>query len=332
MIGPAIGRREFITLLGGGATFVPRTARAQPDGRMRRVGIFAMGNPDGVLRRFEAFRKALSELGWAESRNVTFIERLSHNDPTRAPLLAAEMAQLAPDVIFVATSPALRTMQQATRTIPIVFATVTDPVGQGFVTRLARPGGNITGFAGQDFGLATKQLELLKKIAPSIARVAQVYDPLQMLSVEMFAEFEAVAPSFGIQMFKMEVHTADDIERELNSFAAEPDGGLYVVASAATAQYQRLIVTLAARHRLPAMYQLPYFVVSGGLACYGIDDVEPSRQAASYVDRILKGAKPGDLPIQLPTKFKFFLNLQAAKALGLSLSPEVLALADEVIE
>jgi putative ABC transport system substrate-binding protein len=332
MIAPAIGRREFITLLGGGATVVPRAAWAQPDGRMQRVGIFAIGNPEGVLRRFEAFRKALSELGWTEGRNVIFMERLSHNDPARAPLVAAEMAQLAPDVIFVATSPALRTMQQATRTIPIVFATVTDLVGQGFVTHLARPGGNITGFAGQDFGLATKQLELLKKIAPTIVRIAQVYDPLQTLSAKMFAEFEVAAPSFGIQMSKMAVRTADDIERALYSFADEPNSGLYVVASAATAQHQHLIITLTARHRLPAMYQLPYFVASGGLACYGIDDIEPSRQAASYVDRVLKGAKAGDLPVQLPTKFKFLVNLQTAKALGLSLSSEVLALADEVIE
>jgi len=327
----AIGRREF-TLLGGAAALLPLTARAQQRGRMRHVGIFAVGNPQGVLPRFEAFRKALAELGWAEGRNVIFIERLSHNDSARAPLLAAEMAQLAPDVIFVATSPALQTMRRATSTIPIVFATVTDPVGQGFVTHLARPGGNITGFAGQDFGLAAKQLELLRKIEPSIVRVAQVFDPLQTLSAKLFAEFEAAAPSFGIQMSNMAIRTADDIERALNTFAAEPRGGLYVVASAATAQYQRLIITLAARHRLPAMYQLPYFVVNGGLACYGIDEIEPSRQAASYVDRILKGAKPGDLPVQLPTKFKFVVNLQTAKALGFSLSPEVLALADEVIE
>src|SRR5262245_23762465 len=208
-----MNRRGFIGLIGGATAASPFAARAQqPGAQMRRVGIFAVGNPQGELRRFEAFRNGLSELGWVEGRNVHFVERLSQGDSARAPLLATEMAQLAPDVIFVATSLSLRTMQQATRSIPIVFATVTDPVGQGFVTNLARPGGNITGFAGQDLGLARKQLELLKKIAPSIARVAQVYDPLQMLSVEMFAEFEAVAPSFGIQMFKMEVHTVDDIE------------------------------------------------------------------------------------------------------------------------
>src|SRR5262245_12642915 len=328
-----MNRRGFIGLIGGATAASPFAARAQqPGAQMRRVGIFAVGNPQGVLRRFEAFRNGLSELGWVEGRNVHFVERLSQGDSARAPLLATEMAQLAPDVIFVATSLSLRTMQQATRSIPIVFATVTDPLGQGFVTNVARPGGNISGSAGQDLGLARKQLELLKKIDPAITRVAQVHDPAQTFSAEIFAEFEAVAPLFGIQMANMAVRSAHDIERAIDSFATKPNGGLYVVASAATAQHPRLITTLAARHRLPAMYQLPYFLLEGGLACYGIDDVEPSRQAAFYVDRLLKGAKPGDLPVQLPTKFKFILNLQTSKALGLSLSPEVLALADEVIE
>jgi putative ABC transport system substrate-binding protein len=330
-------RRDFITLLGGAAAIWPMVARAQQDGRVRRIGFLATGARDDAggpsQRRLGAFRRGLANnLGWIEGRNLVIDERWPGTNPEHLRAAAAEIAGLRPDVIFVSNSSALAAIRRTTGTIPIVFAVVADPVGQGFVSSLAQPGGNITGFAAYEFALATKVLELLKKMAPGVTRVAVVYDPVQPSSTGTLAELEAVAASLGVQLSKASVRNANEIERAIDALAREPNGGLYVQASPATALHRELVVALAARHRLPAVYSLRYFAASGGLASYGVDDADLSRLAASYVDRILKGEKPADLPVQLPTKFEFVINLKTAKAMGLVLSPEVLALADEVIE
>jgi putative ABC transport system substrate-binding protein len=329
-------RREFIALLGGTAASWPLGAHAQQAGRMRRIGFFSIGARTDVSgpsqRRLGAFRRGLAELGWIEGRNLVIDERWADSDAGRLQASAAELVGLRPEVIFVSNSASLAAMRRATGTIPIVFAVVADPVGQGFVSSLAQPGGNITGFAGLEFALATKVLELLKKIAPGVTRVAFMYDPVQPAAAGALAELEAVGASLGVQLSKVPVRNAEEIEREIDVLARAPNGGLFVIASNATALHRELIAALAARHRLPAAYQFRYYVASGGLASYGADDADLSRRAASYVDRILKGEKPADLPVQLPTKFELVLNLKTAKAMGLVLSPEVLALADEVIE
>jgi putative ABC transport system substrate-binding protein len=329
-------RREVIALLGGAVSAWPLAARAQQAGRMRRIGFlstdFQIGGAGASLRRLGAFRRGLAELGWIEGRNLVIDERWADGDAGRLRTYAAELAGLRPDVIFVANSPSLAAMRRATGTIPIVFAVVADPVGQGFVSSLAQPGGNITGFAGFEFALATKNLELLKKMAPGVTRVAIMFDPVQPAATGTLAELEGVASSLGVQLSKASVRNADEIEREIDVLARTPNGGLFVIPSPATVLHQGLIVAMAARHRLPAVYQLRLFVASGGLASYGADDLDLCRRAASYVDRILKGEKLADLPVQLPTKFEFVLNLKTARAMGLALSPEVLALADEVIE
>jgi putative ABC transport system substrate-binding protein len=301
---------------------------------MRRVGWLHTGseNTNPGQDRLNAFKRGLADLGWIAGRNLAYEERWADNDPARVRSHAVELAGLRPDVIFVTNSEALSAMRRATGIIPIVFSVVADPVGQGFVSSLAQPGGNITGFAGNEFALATKNLELLKKIGPDVRRVAVMYDPVNPASTGMLAEIEAVAGVLGVDVAKTPVHNADEIERSINAMVRTPDGGLFVFASTATRLHRDLIVTLAARHRLPAVYMFRFFVTGGGLASYGSDDNDLSRRAAAYADRILKGEKPADLPVQLPTKFELVLNLKTAKAMGLKLSPEVLALVDEVIE
>jgi putative ABC transport system substrate-binding protein len=325
-------RREFIAGLAG-ATVWPLVTRAQQAGGVRRVGILqTMSRTDVGHLRVDAFKKGLAELGWTEGRNIRFEERWADGNADRLPVNAAELARLVLEAIFVDNSPCLKAMRQATSDIPIIFSTVTDPVGQGFVSSLARPGGNITGFAGPEFGISTKVLELLKKLAPSVDRVVALYDPAQPATVGKWDEIEAAAPSLALRASKVPVRTVDEIERAVTAVAREPNSGLYVIPGTTTGLYHEMIAALALRHGLPAVGEFRYFVEGGGVASYGPDDNELSRRAASYVDRILKGEKPRDLPVQLPTKFELVLNLKTAKALGLTVPQSILLSADEVIE
>jgi putative ABC transport system substrate-binding protein len=328
-------RREFITFLGGMAVACPLAARAQQPERMRRIGWNAIGADDGGPERSQrlgAFKQGLAALGWVAGRNLVFEERWSNSDVTQHRKNAAELAALRPDLIFAVNSPDLAAMRRATGIIPIVFASVADPVGQGFVSSLAQPGGNITGFAGAEFAIASKILELLKRLAPNVRRVAIIYDPVNSATTGYVAESEAVAAALGVEVLKTPVHNAADIERAINDLARAPNPGLVVLPSLAASLGRDVIVSLAARHRMPSVYFSRIYVESGGLASYGWDDLDLSRRAASYADRILKGEKPANLPVQLPTRFTLVVNLKAAKDIGLTLSPDVLALADELIE
>ena len=329
-----IKRREFITLLGGAAATWPLAARAQQPERVRRIGVLinpAADDPEGQ-GRLAAFLQALALLGWIVDRNVRIDYRWAAGDPDRARRGAAELVALAPDVILAATTPGVTAVQQATRTVPIVFVTVIDPVSAGFVSTLARPGGNTTGFALFEYGTSAKWLELLKQIAPRVTRVAVVRDPTQVSGTGQLAAIQAVAPSFGVELSPVDVRDAGEIERAIATFARSPNGGLIVTASPAQAAQRKLIIEQAARLRLPAVYAFRYNVVDGGLISYGPDSIDPYRRAATYVDRILKGEKPADLPVQAPTKYETVLNLMTAKALGLTVPAEVLIRADEVIE
>ena len=331
-------RRDVITLAAGAATLPlagPVAARAQQRDRLRRVGILLAASPTDTgspsYARVDAFKRGLAGLGWAEGRNVRFEERWADNDAD-LPARAAELARLAPDAIFVHGSPALRAMRRASGDIPVVFAAVADPVEQGFVSSLAHPGGNITGFAIGEFGLVTKALDFLKKLVPSIDRVEFLYDPSQPAAAGTGNEIEAAALSLALRPLKKPVRSREDIEVAIAALAREPNGSLMVVVSPVTDFHRELIAMLAHRHRVPTMYPFRYFVDSGGLASYGPDDGDMIRRAAGYVDRILKGEKPPDLPVQLPTKFELVLNLKTAKAMGLDIPANVLALADAVIE
>jgi putative ABC transport system substrate-binding protein len=322
-------RREFITLLGGATAVWPLAARAQQGLRMRRIGWL---NTDTVTAtaRLNAFKRGLADLGWNEGRNLVF--SAAYSDPERLRSVAQELAASPPDLIFVVNSPSLAAIRRATGTIPILFATVTDPVGQGFVASLAQPGGNITGFAGAEFGVSTKALELLKKIAPSLARVAFIFDPAQPAAAGAFAEVEAAAPLLSLDLLRTPVRNAADIERAIAATAQANNAGLFVFPSPTLTPNYELIAGMAIKFRLPAIHPFRFFAESGGLASYGVDDLDLCRRAASYADRILKGEKAADLPVQLPTKFEFVLNLKTAKAIGLIVPGNVLALADEVIE
>jgi putative ABC transport system substrate-binding protein len=325
-------RREFIAGLGSAAAW-PVAVRAQQDGQVRRIGLLQAGTPAiPEDMRVKAFKKRLTEFGWTEDRNIRFEERGANNNGPLLSVYATELARLAPDAIFVSSSPALRAMRRATSDIPIVFSAITDPVGQGFVSSLSQPGGNITGFAGLDFGVSTKNLELLKKLSPRIERVAFLYDPANVPTAGLWEEIEAAAPSLALRALKAPARTADEIEHSIAAFARDPNGGLFVGAGPALTPYRELITGLAMRHRLPAVYLIRYFVDGGGLASYGLDGNALSRGAASYVDRILKGEKPRDLPVQLPVKFELVLNLKTAKAMGLEIPVSVLALADDVVD
>jgi len=325
-------RREFIAGLGGAAVW-PLNAGAQQGERVRRVGILQVGSRIGIGHlHVDAFKSALSELGWVEDRLIRHEERWADDSPELLPILAMGLVKVGPDVIFLTDSPCLRAMRRATSDIPIVFAAVADPVGQGFVSSLARPGGNITGFALGEFSLVTKALDFLKKLAPNIDRVEFLYDPTQPAAAGTGDEIEAAALSFGLRPTRAPVRTAEDIEVAIAALARTPNSGLMVAASPAADLHRKQIAMLAQRHRVPAIYPFRYFVDGGGLASYGPDHTDLNRRAASYVDRILKGEKPRDLPVQLPTKFEFVVNLSTAKALGLTVPPTILAIANEVIE
>jgi putative ABC transport system substrate-binding protein len=330
-------RREFITLLGGAAVAWPLAARAQQPGGIRRIGmlpgITSEADSDAQARD-AAFRQALQQLGWTEGRNVRYEyrSRFSSNDADLARRYAAELVALGPDVIFVAGATNVAALQRATRTIPIVFAGLTDPVGAGFVESLARPGGNTTGFTSFEYGLSTKWVELLKEIAPRVTRVGVLREQGSSAGIGFWAAMQGAAPSLGMELRPIGARDAPDIERGIAAFAREPNGGLIVTVGGLAIAHRDFISTLAARHQLPAVYPFRYFVTSGGLMSYGPDLNDQYRRAAGYVDRILKGEKPADLPVQAPTRYELVINLKTAKALGLDVSPMLLARADEVIE
>ena len=326
-------RRAFITLLGGAAAW-PVTARAQQPDQVRRIGVLmalAADDPAGQAR-VVAFVQALQELGWTDGRNVQIDTRWAAGDAERFRRYAAELVALAPDVILASGGTGVGALLQASRTVPIVFTQTTDPVGAGYVDSLARPGGNTTGFTNMEYGTSGKYLELLKEIAPRIARAAVLRDPTIPQGIGQFGAIQAVAPSLGVELRPIDVHDAPEIERAVKAFARSANGGLIVTGSALTALHRDLIIMLAARHKLPAVFYERNFVVAGGLISYGPNFVDQYRRAAGYVDRILKGEKPADLPVQAPTKYELVINLTTAKALGLTVPETLLARADEVIE
>jgi putative ABC transport system substrate-binding protein len=326
-------RREFITLLGGAAIW-PLAARAQQADRTRRIGVLmslAADDPEGQAR-LAAFLKGLHEFGWSDGRNMRIDTRSGAGDADRTRRYAAELVALGPDVILAAGGQVMGPLLQATRTVPIVFTQTPDPVGAGYVESLARPGGNATGFTQFEYGISAKWLELLKEIAPRVTRAAVLRDPAIPEGVGQFAIIQAAAPSFGVELRPVDVRDAGELERAVTAFARGSNGGLIVPASGLANVHRELIITLAAQHRLPAVYPFRFYVTSGGLISYGPDSIDPHRRAASYVDRILKGEKPADLPVQAPTKFELAINLKAAKTLGLDVPATLIARADEVIE
>jgi putative ABC transport system substrate-binding protein len=327
-----MNRREFITLLGGAMAW-PLAARAQQGERMRRIGVlmpYAADDPE-ARSYMEAFLLRLQELGWMIDRNVRIDYRWTPDYPSRGRAVAAELVALTPDVVLTTTGTLVSDLQNASRSVPIVFAAATDAVGTGRVESLARPGANATGFSSTDFGLSPKWLELLKQIAPQLRRVAVLRGPGSGQFGQLGA-LQAVAPSFGVELRPIEYSGAEQIERNIAAFAREPNGGLIALASANAVNNRALIARLAAQHRLPAVYGSRLIVEAGGLASYGAVIAELYREAASYVDRILKGEKPAELPVQAPTRFELVINLKTAKALGLTVPPNLLATADEVIE
>jgi putative ABC transport system substrate-binding protein len=326
-------RRQFITLLGGAAAW-PLAARAQQGERMRRIGVLmtvAADDPESQ-RRMTAFVQGLQELGWTDGRNVRIDTRWSAADADIGRRYAAELVALAPDVILASGGTVVGALLQASRTVPIVFTLTVDPVGAGFVASLARPGGNATGFTGYEYGLSGKWLELLKEIAPRVTRVAVLRDATIPQGVGQFAIIQSVAASIGVEVSPIEVRDSGEIERAVAAFARSANGSLIVTASGSAIVQRQLIIALAARHKLPAMYFQRFFVDAGGLASYAPDPIDPHRRAAGYVDRILRGEKPADLPVQAPTKYELVINMKTAKALGLDVPPMLLARADEVIE
>jgi putative tryptophan/tyrosine transport system substrate-binding protein len=328
-----ISRRQFISALGS-ATAWPLTARAQQPERMRRIGVLmalAADDPEGQTR-LVAFVQGLQESGWTDGRNVRIDTRWAAGDADRFRRYAAELIALAPDVILASGGTGVGVLLQATRTVPIVFTQTNDPVGAGYVDSLARPGGNATGFTNMEYGVSGKWLELLKEIAPRVTRAAVIRDATIPQGIGQFGAIQAVAPSFGVEVRPIDAREAPEIERAVTAFARSANGGLIVTGSALTAVHRDLIITLAAQHKLPAVYWERFFVTSGGLISYGPDSIDPHRRAAGYVDRILKGEKPEDLPVQAPAKYELAINLKTAKALGLAIPPSVLARADEVIE
>jgi putative ABC transport system substrate-binding protein len=328
-----VRRREFITLLGGAATW-PLAARAQPGERMRRIGVLhslAASNAEAQARN-TAFLHALRELGWTDHRNVQIETRWGGGDADMIRRYAAELVALSPDVIMATGAVTMPPLLRATRKVPIVFALVADPVGAGFVDSLARPGGNATGFTNYEYGIGAKWLELLKEIAPSAKRVAVIRDADIASGIGQWGAIQTAAPSFGVELNPINVRDADEIERALATFARSPNVGVILTGSALAAVHRDLIIALAARHKLPAVYYERNYAVAGGLLAYGPDFVNQYRRAAGYVDRILKGEKPADLPVQAPTKYELVINLKTAKALGLTVPDTLLARADEVIE
>jgi len=329
-----VRRREFITLLGGAVAAWPLAVRAQQGDQMRRIGVLMAINADDVeaQARIAAFVQGLQQLGWTVGKNVRVDYRLAGIDADTLRKHATELVALAPDVILAQSSPSIAVLLQTTRTVPIVFTLITDPVGAGYVDSLAHPGGNATGFAVFDYSMGGKWLELLKEIAPHVTRVAVLRELAVAAGPAQFSAAQTVAPSLGMELRPVDTRDAGEIERAITAFARGSNGGLLVTGSSSASLHRKLIIGLAAQYRLPAVYFTRFFVTAGGLISYGPDYVDQFRQAAGYVDRILKGEKPGDLPVQAPTKYELAVNLKTAKALGITIPPSVLTRADEVIE
>ena len=326
-------RREFIGLIGGAATVWPLAARSQQDPHIKLIGVLSSSAATPALKaRLEVFLQAMLQLGWSAGRNARFDIRWGEGDPDIIRKQTEDLVALAPDIIFVSGSSALAPLQQATRKVPIVFTTVVDPVGAGYVASLAQPGGNITGFMLFEYGISGKWLELLKQILPGMKRTAVLRDPAIASGIGQFAIIQSVAPSLGVDVIPFGVATATEIERSITTFAGAQNGGLILTASALSVTHGDLIIELTARHKLPAIYTTRDYVVRGGLISYGPDLIDQQKRATSYVDRILKGEKPADLPVQAPTKYELVINLKTAKALGLTMPATLLAHADEVIE
>jgi ABC-type uncharacterized transport system substrate-binding protein len=328
-----VRRRAFISLLGSSAAAWPLAARAQGE-QVRRIGIltvFSKDDPEGQ-RRVAALQQRLQELGWADGRNVRIEFRWAGGDPDRARFYAGELVGMKPDVMLVNHALVLPLLRQETGTIPIVFVQVPDPAADGIVASLAQPGGNITGFTTGEYAMGGKKLEVLKEVAPEVARVTVILDPRQSTQIGVGRAVEAAAASLRVRVTVAGVRDAADVEGAIAAAGREPNGGLIVISSSVTNAHRRLIIELAARHRLPAIYDFRYFVAEGGLASYGHDPADQYRQAAGFIDRILKGAKAGELPVQNPTRYELAINLKAAKALGLTIPESFLLRADEVIE
>jgi putative ABC transport system substrate-binding protein len=329
-----MNRRAFMTLLTGAAAAWPLAARAQQGERIRRIGILLPAASDDAefQVRVGAFLQGLALLGWSIGRNVRIDTRWATTNAAEIRRHVAELVALAPDVILATGTSTVGPLLQATRTVPIVFPVIGDPVGAGFVDSLARPGGNATGFMTYEYSLSGKWLELLKQIAPGVTRVAVLRDAAVSVGPVQFGVIQAVAPSLRVEVNPINLRDAGEIERSIAAFAGSPNGGLILTAGARAFLHHDLIITLAARHKLPAVYPYRYHVTSGGLISYGADYIDNYRRAAGYVDRILRGEKPADLPVQAPTKYELVINLKTAKALGLTVPDSLLARADEVIE
>jgi len=327
-------RREFIALFGGAALAWPVEAWAQQPERMRRIGVLMNLRPDEPegLARLAAFEHALQSLGWNERGNFCTDVRWAWDDVDRYRRCAEELVELKPDVILASASPSVAALQRITRSVPIVFANVVDPVGAGYATSLVRPGGNTTGFTAFEYSIAGKWLELLKEIAPRVERIAVICDPSIASGIGQFAAIQSMASSSVLELKVIDPRDAGEMERAFGSFAREPNGGLIVTASSTATAHRELIHLLALRYRLPAIYAFRYFVLDGGLASYGPDTIDIFKRAATYVDRILKGAKPSELPVQAPTRYELVINLKTAKALGLEVPPALVATANEVVE
>ena len=326
-------RRDFIIVIAGSATFLSLAARAQQQMQMRRIGVLeSAGIETDQQAGVAVFKEVLHQLGWIEGRNVRLEVRWAGADPAKARKDAEQLVALQPDVILVTGSLGLQTLLQTTRSVPIVFNSIADPLGSGFIDSLARPGGNATGFLLFDYSLPAKWVELLKQIDPTITRVAVLRDPGLTAGIGQFAVIQYVAPSVGMEVTAINMRDAREIEQDIAKFASSPNGGLILTGSALSVVHRDLIVGLAAKHKVPAVYHRRYFVTGGDLMSYGPDVDEQFRGAAGYVDRILKGEKPADLAVQAPTKYELVVNLTTAKALGLAIPQSVLARADEVTE
>jgi len=327
-------RREFITLLGGAATAWPLAVRAQRPERLRRIGVLISlaAHDKEAQARLAAFVQGLQELGWTDGRNVRIDTRWAAGNVDDARKYATELAALAPDVILASGGSVVAALLRATHTIPIVFTQTPDPVGAGFVESLARPGGNATGFLNFDYSIGGKWLELLKQIAPGVTRAAVIRDPATAQGIGQFSAVQSLAPSFGLEVTPVSARDAGEIERTIAAVGRAPNSGLIVTGGGFAIAHRELIITLAARYKLPAIYFVRFFATAGGLISYGPDAIDPHRRAATYVDRILNGEKPADLPVQAPNKYDLVINLKTAKALGLTVPQALLATANEVIE